>query len=370
MAMGGGDDGRMTLPAAPVPPSRPAPFGRDVVVLGLGFAGTLFIVASLIWWMAGFDPVASALPKLVGMAADATLAIIISLVLWRISAMRLGVKALVACVLSLIGACVSAVVDRGLQIYMTRPDVAPIDPQYVASVVTFTTSELFGWSCLYLALQYASQIRETERRLAEARQLAATAQLRALQYQVSPHFLFNTLNSVAGLIEEGAREPARDMVLRLAGFLRRTLALDPLSDVALKDEIALQLDYLAIEELRFSDRLALRVDLPPDAARVPVPALILQPLIENAIKHGVARTPGRADLEIGAEVGPGGRLALWIENPVPAAPDGTGAPEGMGIGLRNVSDRLATRFPGDAACTARIVAPGRLRTQLDLPVPR
>ena len=274
MAMGGGDDGRMTLPAAPVPPSRPAPFGRDVVVLGLGFAGTLFIVASLIWWMAGFDPVASALPKLVGMAADATLAIIISLVLWRISAMRLGVKALVACLLSLIGACVSAVVDRGLQIYMTRPDVAPIDPQYVASVVTFTTSELFGWSCLYLALQYASQIRETERRLAEARQLAATAQLRALQYQVSPHFLFNTLNSVAGLIEEGAREPARDMVLRLAGFLRRTLALDPLSDVALKDEIALQLDYLAIEELRFSDRLALRVDLPPDAARVPVPALI------------------------------------------------------------------------------------------------
>ena len=85
----------------------------------------------------------------------------------------------------------------------------------------------------------------------------------------------------------------------------------------------------------------------------------------DAVKAEVLRQE-----EIGAEVGPGGRLALWIENPVPAAPDGTGAPEGMGIGLRNVSDRLATRFPGDAACTARIVAPGRLRTQLDLPVPR
>ncbi|RCW80481.1 sensor histidine kinase [Paracoccus lutimaris] len=361
------------LVAPPVAPSvaasRSVPFGRDVVVLGLGFAAVLFIVSSVIWWVVtGIDPVTTALPKLVGISADAVLAVLISLVLWRMSARRLGIKALVACLLSLIGAFVSAVVDRGLQIYMTQPDVAPIDPQYFASVVTFTTSELFGWSCLYLALQYASQIRETERRLAEARQLAVSAQLRALQYQVSPHFLFNTLNSVAGLIEEGAAQPASDMVLRLAVFLRKTLALDPLSDMPLEAEIALQLDYLAIEEVRFSDRLAVHLDLPADLQTALVPALILQPLVENAIKHGVSRCPGRADLAIGAARRPGDRLLVWIENPIPEAE--AEAQDGMGIGLRNVAERLATRYPGNASCAARVIAPGRLRTELDLPVLR
>ena len=346
------------------------PFGRDVVMLGIGFAVTLFFVSSLVWWAAGFDPVATALPKLVGLTADAVLAVLISLVLWRMSACPLGLKALVACLLSLVGACISAVVDRSLQIYMTRPDAAPIDPQYVASVVTFTTSELFGWSCLYLALQYSAQIREAERRLAEARQQAMTAQLRALQYQVSPHFLFNTLNSVAGLIEEGASAPASDMVLRLAAFLRKTLALDPLSDMTLADEIALQLDYLAIEETRFSDRLAVHLQLPPETRTALVPALILQPLVENAIKHGIARTPGPADLKIGAALAPQGRLRIWIENPVPATDDEAAAQDGMGIGLRNVAQRLATRYGADATCSARIVAPGRLRTQLELPVLR
>lgn len=364
------DPARAIAPAAAAgltPAARPAPFGRDVVVLGLAFAAVLFLVASLVWGLVGIDPVETALPKIVAISVDACLAALISLVLWWMGTRPLGQKALVACALSLVGATVSALFDRGLQIYMTWPDPMPFDPQYFASVMTFSTSELFGWSCLYMALQYSAQVREAERRLSEARQQAAAAQLRALQYQVNPHFLFNTLNALAGLIEEGEQARACGMVMQLAGFLRRTLALDPMSDLRLGDEIALQLDYLAIEETRFSDRMALRLEVDPATRDIWVPALILQPLVENAVKHGIARVPGRAEMVIGAEA-EDGVVRLWVENPLP---EGAGPPpDGLGIGLRNVAERLAARFGDEAGLALRLAGPGRLRGELRLPVRR
>ncbi|MFT3974992.1 MAG: histidine kinase [Amaricoccus sp.] len=230
-------------------------------------------------------------------------------------------------------------------------------------MVIFTTSELFGWSCLFLALQYNARARETERQLAAAREEGLKAQMRALQYQVNPHFLFNTLNSIAGLIEEDSREPAQEMTLRLAGFLRQTLALDPAVDVRLAEEIALQTDYLAIEETRFSDRLEVRLSLPGGVPEARVPALILQPLVENAIKHGVARTPGHAVLEIGADR-VGDELRLWVESPA-AASKGPGA--GLGVGLANVTARLAARWPGRSGCASSAAGPGRVRVEMRMP---
>lgn len=347
---------------APPLPIRTRASGREVAGLAFAFAAVLFIVSSVVWSFFGADPVDTALPKLVGLSADALMAAGISLLLWRMPGQGLGVKALAACGLSLIAAVVSAGIDRGLQILCTRPEVPPFDPQYFATVMTFTAAELFGWSCLFLALHYSHQTRETERWLAEARLEANAAQMRALQYQVSPHFLFNTLNSVAGLIEESARDEARDMVLRLAAFMRRTLAIDPLSAVPLAEEVALQRDYLAIEQVRFSDRLRVRIAIAPGAERALVPALILQPLVENAIRHGVAGTPGVALVEIGAETGPSG-LTLWVENPQPVA----AADRGLGIGLRNVADRLAAQFGAAASCTAD-VKEGRVRVTLRLPL--
>lgn len=344
-------------------PVLPA-FGRQVLLLAAGFATVYFLVGSLVWSLAGADPIATAGPKLIGMVGDALLAAAITLVLWRLRRRSLGLKAVVAIFLSLALAPVSALIDRGMQIWCTTPNVAPFDPAGFAQVVIFTTSELFGWSCLYLALQYNARARETERRLAAAREEALTAQMRALQYQVNPHFLFNTLNSIAGLIEEGASQPARDMTLRLAGFLRRTLALDPATDVPLAEEAALQMDYLAIEEARFADRLEVRLLLPAEVRDALVPALILQPLVENAIKHGVARTPGHALLEIGADR-TGDALRLWVESP---APEGGRPAEGLGIGLANVSARLAARWPGKARCVSGPAGDGRVRAELRLPL--
>jgi two-component system LytT family sensor kinase len=346
--------------------SRSTAFGREVVILGLAFVAMLFVVSSVIWGIAGIDPIESAFGKMIGIGGDTILAILITLALWRIRAWSLGNKALVACLLSLAAAPASGMLDWAIQIFFVWPKQVPFNPQYFAQVVVFTTSELFGWSCLYLALQYNSQMRESERRLAAVREEALSAQMRALQYQINPHFLFNTLNSVAGLMEEGSTEPARDMVLRLANFLRRTLALDPMTDVRLDEEIALQLEYLGIEEARFSDRMDVRLDVDPSVHIAKVPGLILQPLVENAVKHGVARTPGSAILIIGACRGADRSLRLWVENSVP--PGEPPPLDGMGIGLSNVASRLTARYGKVAECVSVATHTGSSRVEIRMPL--
>lgn len=343
-----------------------SPFSREVKLLGLSFALTLFVIASIVWGLAGVDPIPTAIPKVIAIAGDAVLAVMITLVLWRIREWPLGIKALAAIAMSLSAAPISALIDWGFHIVWVYPEPVPFNPEYFAQVVIFTTSELFGWSCLYLALQYSAQVRASERHLARLQQQATAAQLRALQYQVNPHFLFNTLNAISGLVEEGETQSANDMVLRLAAFLRKTLALDPLSDLRLEDEIELQRDYLRIEEVRFSDRLTVRLETEPRALRALVPALLLQPLVENAIRHGIALTPGKAELVIGARVSPDGFLSIWTENPVPM--DRPNPSDGMGIGVRNVIERLATRHPdGPTSCDMWMTAPGQLRVELRMP---
>ncbi|MFM2279910.1 MAG: hypothetical protein RLZZ444_2141 [Pseudomonadota bacterium] len=353
-------------PAPDAAPFSGSAFSREVVILAASFALALFIVSSIVWGLAGFDPIDSALGKLVAIAGDAALAAIITLILWRLRNWSLGVKAIVACLLSLAAAPISGLIDWGLHIFYVWPEPAPFNPEYFAQVVIFTTSELFGWSCLYLALQYNAQVRESERRLAALREEALHAQMRALQYQVNPHFLFNTLNSIAGLVEEGQLMPARDMVLGLAGFLRRTLALDPLSDTRLADEVDLQLAYLKIEETRFSDRMTVDLEIADDVGDAQVPSLILQPLVENAIKHGIARTPGPTILIIGAAQADPETLVIWIENSVPG--DDPGEKAGMGLGLANVRKRLETRFGSSTQCiVGNGSIPGRVRVKIRMP---
>jgi len=352
-------------PDAETLPSR-VPAGAGLVPLALAFALALFVVSSLVWWPVGANPVVTAPAKLIAILGDALLAALITLVLWKMRAFALGVKAAVGCALALALSPVSALIDWGLHSWFVYPERVAFDPAYFAQVIVYTTSELFGWSCLYLALDYSNRTRHTERRLALARQEALSAQMRALQYQVNPHFLFNTLNSIAGLIEEGAQEPAAEMVTHLAAYLRRTLELDPLQDVTLQEEIDLQRDYLLIEQARFAGRLDLELRLAPELAQARVPPLILQPLVENAIKHGVARVPGRSGLSIVAEPRPEGMLALRVEN---AAPGETGAAaEGMGIGLANVRSRLEARYPGRAGLQAGPCGAGHVRAEIVMPV--
>jgi two-component system LytT family sensor kinase len=200
---------------------------------------------------------------------------------------------------------------------------------------------LAAWAGLYLALSYASEAHRTERRAARLERAAQQAELRSLRYQVNPHFLFNTLNSLSSLVMKDRRDEAEQMIMSLSNFYRTSLTGDPLDDVPLEEEVHLQKLYLDIEGVRFPDRLNTVIDIPPALMSACVPGLILQPLVENAIKYGVSRTSSPVEIRITArEDGGLMHIAVTDDGDNPPSPSDSGS----GIGLANVRDRLTARF--------------------------
>ncbi len=226
-----------------------------------------------------------------------------------------------------------------------------------------------AWAALFLSLRYAGEVRVLERRSADLRAAAQNAELRALRYQVNPHFLFNTLNSLSSLILTGKREQSERMILNLATFFRTSLSGDPTEDVSLAEEIALQRLYLDIEAVRFRDRLLIQIDLPQGLAAAQVPGLILQPLIENAVKHGVSRSVRPVTVRVSAAEREN-RLVLRVDNSTVEGPCDQGRSEGNGVGLRNVRDRLAARFGDEGRCVWGSPEPGRFVVELTMPMVR
>ncbi|WP_245654047.1 sensor histidine kinase [Novosphingobium rosa] len=224
-----------------------------------------------------------------------------------------------------------------------------------------------AWASLYLALTYAVRAAALERREAALRAAAQAAELKALRYQVNPHFLFNTLNALSSLILTGKREQAEQMIINLATFFRTSLTGDTTEDVPLADEIMLQRLYLDIERVRFPERLLVNIDVPEALLTACVPGLILQPLVENAVKYAVSRSRRPVTIRIAARE-EGGALALSVEDdgdPVSPAPEG-----GTGLGLPNVRDRLAARFGADASCHREARAEGGFAVTLTMPLVR
>ncbi|HEX2762641.1 MAG TPA: histidine kinase [Allosphingosinicella sp.] len=222
-----------------------------------------------------------------------------------------------------------------------------------------------AWASFYIAMSSAVRLRAAERRASRAERDAHQAQLRALRYQVNPHFLFNTLNSLSSLVMARRETEAEAMIVNLSTFFRSSLTLDPSDDVPLSQEIEFQKLYLEIEKVRFPNRLKVEIDVPGALALANVPPLILQPLVENAINHGVARTPEPVNLLIAAREEEG-RLVLTVEND--RGPPAPGDADGMGVGLANVCERLAARYGSEAECDHGPLPGGGWRVTLALPV--
>jgi LytS/YehU family sensor histidine kinase len=229
---------------------------------------------------------------------------------------------------------------------------------FVAGVPLYLASAIVHY--LVLALEASHEAAE----LALESQVAAReAELRAVRAQLNPHFLFNSLNSINALVGKDP-EGARRMCEGLGDFLRRTLALGAREQVTLGDELQLVDRYLAIEQVRFGDRLRVARRIDPRAMNCALPPLLLQPLVENAIKHGVAGRVEGGLLTILAERR-GDRLVVSLENPVDADGNGTAA-AGEGLGLDIVRRRLLVHGGDDASLTVD-EAPGRFRVTLELP---
>jgi signal transduction histidine kinase len=204
---------------------------------------------------------------------------------------------------------------------------------------------------LYLMMIAVRVTREGERQLADARAaaLAAEAQasaarLAALRYQLNPHFLFNTLNAVSSSVITGNNDEAESMLARLADFLRLTLAADPEAMIPLEDELATLQAYLEIESVRFRDRLGVEFSCPNELRGALVPSFVLQPLIENAIKHGVAQTSRPVTIRLEASRDGDDLVVIVEDDGEPCAQKAAEGVEGMGVGLTNVRQRLEVLY--------------------------
>jgi signal transduction histidine kinase len=223
---------------------------------------------------------------------------------------------------------------------------------------------LLAWASTYFALLAGVQARAAERREQQFRSAAKAAELRSLRYQVNPHFLFNTLNSLSALVITGKTERAERMIQTISRFYRHSLADEPTSDVTLKDEFDLQKLYLDIEAVRFPERLRPVFELPEDLEEARVPGMILQPLVENSVKYAVSAVSRPVTITVAAHE-EFDRLVITVSDDGPGIPEGTA--HGFGIGLANVRDRLEARFGSDIAFTSTPI-PGGYRTEMRIPL--
>ena len=232
------------------------------------------------------------------------------------------------------------------------------------STISFYTWFFIAWAGLYLAICYSFDAQEEQQRAAEIRERAHEAQLRALHSQINPHFLFNSLNSLSALILDGKMSAAEEMLMKLSSFLRMGLIAQPSERIPLSSEVQFQQAYLELEQVRYRD-LRTEFHVPGELNSALVPALILQPIVENAVKYGVAGSPPPAKVRIDA----------WSEEQhlfLQVTDSGKGENSkagGVGIGLSNVIERLRLIYdPNEVQLTAGRLSDGSFRAQLSLPL--
>jgi len=237
-----------------------------------------------------------------------------------------------------------------------------------------------SWTVLYYGIKYydlhalehqklieESLLKEAERsRRIEAESAARNAQLQMLRYQLNPHFLFNTLNSVNSLVRLGENDKAREMLVFLSDFLRHSLDQDGVESVCLEEELQSLTLYLNIEKARFEDRLTVVFDIEPAARRALVPGMILQPIIENSMKYAIAESEAGGTVRVKACVSEGG-LLLEVSDTGPGMDSQQGA-KGRGIGLQNTLGRLETMYGSKYAFETRNTTPSGLAIQIRIPL--
>ncbi len=222
---------------------------------------------------------------------------------------------------------------------------------------------LLAWSFLYVGIKHARDAQDNRERALRAEAGLHEARLEALRYQINPHFLFNTLNGLSTLVGDGETRRAQDMIARLGDFLRLTMALPATDTVSLADEETYARHYLDIERMRFGDRLQVTWDMDPAASDARVPLLMLQPLLENAIVHGISLLPQGGTIQVCSERR-SDVVVVTVQNDAPR-----GGAAGSGMGLTNTRNRLAALYGdhGQFSFTPPRSPANRARVEIHLP---
>jgi len=242
----------------------------------------------------------------------------------------------------------------------------PLSWSMVAAQAFEATIVLIAWSALYFGIKHYGTVEEQRSRLVASEATAREAQLQALRYQLQPHFLFNTLNAISSLVVSKQPERATEMIAKLAALLRTTLSFPEAHLVTLREELAVAEEYLSIEKVRFGPRLVVSLSVTSEAYEAQVPRFLLQPIVENSIRHGIARCPNGGEVSITASVVEG-QLRIDIEN------DRTeglmqSVDEGNGLGLANTKTRLEKLYGERGSVKAATAPNNRFLVSIQFPL--
>jgi sensor histidine kinase YesM len=330
----------------------------------LGWLGAFLLRASST--VANGQPLSSLVPVLIstvtGYSVTLLMAVIFRLLLKQKPLVTWGVSILV--VLAAAGLC--AFIDSWVFSTQNRTsDTAGLQLFLGAAYLSVTL--LGAWSALYYAINFYLTVEEQADQLQRLELQASSAQLAMLRYQLNPHFLFNTLNSISTLVLLKQTERANAMLSRLSSFLRYTLINEPTAQVTLEQEVETLKLYLEIEKMRFEDRLRPAFTIDPAVAHARLPSLLLQPLVENAIKYAV--TPKEEGAEIAVTAQPAGEnVRIVVSDTGPGLNEANVRPNlSTGVGLANIKDRLFQAYGERHSFDARSTPGGGFSVTIEMP---
>jgi len=363
-------------------PFEPTPFFADknrafwrLQMIGWGGAMLLRVASSI----ANGRPPEELISVLIATIAGFSISLILSLVYAQLINRRplvtWGATAIVLAVAVAIAATINA------WTISLRPNASEANFTSLVLGVFYLDLTLLGaWSALYYAINFFLQVEEQNDRLERLKAQATTAQLAMLRYQLNPHFLINTLNSISTLVLLKQTEPANAMLTRLSSFLRHTLVTQPGGKVSVAQEVETLKLYLDIERMRFEERLRTEFRIDPAAARATIPSMLLQPLMENAIKYGVSALEEGAQITLSAQV-VGDRLRIAVSDTGPGLQGSrrtdiiensptTDNTSSTGVGLANIQSRLQQAYGENHLFEIRTPAGGGFTVIIEIPFER
>ena len=242
-----------------------------------------------------------------------------------------------------------------------------IDLSVLLATLFLNFTVLAGWSALYFGINFYLIVEDQIDQMEHLENQASSAQLAMLRYQLNPHFLFNTLNSISTLVLLKQTERANAMLSRLSSFLRYTLANEPTAHVTVAQEVETLKLYLEIEKMRFEDRLRPRFEIDPGVEKARLPSLLLQPLVENAIKYAVTPQEDGAEISVTARL-VGNRVLLGVSDTGPGLmPTKTRPSLSTGVGIANIRERLAQAYGPDHRFDVRAMPTGGFGVEIEIP---
>ena len=249
-------------------------------------------------------------------------------------------------VILLIGSAAFSMIEVWAHATFYRPGSMPEGIQFFGAIL-LDFALLAAWSALYYGINFYLLLEQQAHQLSRLEVQASSAQLAMLRYQLNPHFLFNTLNSISTLVLLKQTDRANVMLSRLSSFLRYTLVNEPTGEVTLAQEVETLKLYLEIEKMRFEERLRPSFDVDNGASKALLPSLLLQPLVENAIKYAVTPQEDGAEISVNARLA-GDRVQIVVSDTGPGLNEGRTTPTAStGVGLANIRDRLVQAYGQD-----------------------